>query len=306
MDLTTWLAVLGFVTGFVGLGWQIFTHWLTGRRLQVLALRERSYEGWTIQTHILNVGRLDVSIQSYSVWADFTGRRLRRFRWRIQAVRKLGWSHARRTQVTFSPSVAISAPGGFADDATRVQFPFILKAGEMFVFPSLSVRVPPSTDRVLTVAVGLGAGRPLRARVLDVSALRSHPVIDVPAEDGWSIGVREAWFHPAFAPVVDPIVPGSRSLTDLVTAAGDFIEDLSLLRETPQSIALGEAVSEMREYILANGDLSGILLDRLRELLDGREPAMDLLASTQRLGQAVWSATWEGSANMWRNVNGNT
>ncbi|MGW6753136.1 hypothetical protein [Streptomyces sp. NPDC055006] len=306
MDLTTWLAVLGFVTGVVGLGWQISTHWLTGRRLQVLALRERSHEGWVIQTHILNVGRLDVSVQSYSVWADFTGRRLRRFRWRIQAVRQLGWSHARRTQVTFPPSVAISAPGGFADDATRVQFPFILKAGEMFVFPSLSVRVPPSTDRVLTVAVGLGVGRPLRTRVLDVSALRSHPIIDVPAEDGWSIGVREAWFHPAFAPVVDPIVPGSRSLTDLVTAAGDFLADLSYIRETPQIVALSEAVSEMREYILANGDLSGIPLDRLRELIDEGGPAMDLLASAQRLNAAVWSAIWESSAHAWRIIDGGT
>ncbi|MFG2810309.1 hypothetical protein ACLQ2D_33820 [Streptomyces sp. DT199] len=289
MDLTTWLAVLGFVTGVVGLGWQISTHWLTGRRVQVLALRERSHGEWIVQTRIMNVGRLDVSVQSYSVWADPTGHRLRRLRWRIGAVRRLGWSHAWRTQVMVSPSLAISAPGGFADDASRVQFPFVLKAGEMYVFPTLSVHVPPATDRVLKVAVGLGVGRPVQAKVLDVSALQSHRM-DVPEETGWSISLSEVWGHPAFAPEEDPVVPGSRSLTELIKAASEFIADLSRVRETPQVTALRDSAAEAREHIVADGRLSGPRLEHLQQLVDGGGQLMSILASGQRLKAAVNAA----------------
>lgn len=286
MDLTTWLAVLGFATGVVGLGWQISTHWLTGRRLQVLALRERSGEEWVVQTHIMNVGRLDVSVQSYSVWADFTGRRLQRFRWRLRAIRQLGWSHARRTQMTFSPSVTIGAPGGFADDAKRVQFPFILKAGEMYIFPKLNVHVPAATDRVLTSAVGLGVGRPLQARVVDVSALGSR-AIEVPEESGWRMGLREVWVHPAFAPEEDPIVPGSRTLTELVAASTDLLEDLSRIRETPQTAVLREHVEETRTRILDRGRVSGLRLQQLQELLDEAEALTTFLSSAAHLKAAV-------------------
>lgn len=305
MDLTTWLAVLGFATGVVGLGWQIATHWLTGRRLQVLALRERSQDGWVIQTHIMNVGRLDVSVQSYSVWADFAGRRLYRLWWRLRAIRKMGWSHALRTQVTFSPSVTIAAPGGFADNATRAQFPFILKAGEMYVLPTLGVRLPPVTDRVLTVAVGLGVGRPVRAKVLDVSAL-SHR-IDVPEESGWRMSVTEAWGHPAFAPVADPIAPGSRALTVLAAEASNFLDDLSFLRiDDPVTVALKEGVSEARDYIMMGGNVSLSRLQNLRELLDGGGPAMTMLASGQQLERAVDAAIRALTPNEWHALFDNT
>ena len=294
MDLTTWLAVLGFATGVIGLGWQISTHWLTGRRLQVLALRERSQDGWVVQTHIMNVGRLDVSVQSYSVWADFVGRRLYRLWWRVRAIRKLGWSHALRTQVTFSPSVTITTPGEFADNATRAQFPFVLKAGEMYVLPTLGVRLPPATDRVLTVAVGLGVGRPVRAKVLDVSAL-SHR-IDVPEESGWSMSVGEAWGHPAFAPEVDP---GSRAITVLAAAATTFVEDLSRLRDDPEIVALRAGVSEARDYIMMGGNVSSTHLRNLRELLDGGGAVMTLLASAQQLDMTVDAALRALAPDAW-------
>ncbi|MFD0119607.1 hypothetical protein ACFVZL_40395 [Streptomyces sp. NPDC058320] len=285
MDLTTWLAVLGFVTGVVGLVWQISTHWLTGRRLQVLALRKQSEGEWLVQTSVLNVGRLDETIQNYSVWGDFTGRRVRRLRWRLRTIRQLGWSHAWRTQVTFAPSLTVGAPGGFSDDSTHVQFPFVLKAGEKYTFPTLRVTVPRSTDRSLKVSVGRGVGRPVVGKVADVAQVEAHN-IDVPEESGWGWSVGHLWSHPAFAPMNDD-VPGSVVLTEIVHKADDMLADLSRVRQSAATDTFAAKLSEFRGQILADRRLPLPRARGLQAALDSAGMLVTVLASGQQLKEAI-------------------
>jgi hypothetical protein len=113
------LAVFGAVTGAASLGWQVWSYWLAGGRVQVVALRERHDGHWRVKTDVVNVGRLDVSIIGYSVWPDVAGHRLQKLRWRVRMVRKAGPAHARRLLVVFSPSVRFSAPTVFEDEALR-------------------------------------------------------------------------------------------------------------------------------------------------------------------------------------------
>jgi hypothetical protein len=172
MGWTTSLAVFGAITGAAGLGWQVWSHRLTGGRVQVLALRERRDGHWRVRTDVLNVGRLDVSIIGYSVWPDVPGYRLRKLRWRVTVVRKAGLAHARRSLVVFSPSVHFSAPIRFEDDERSVELPVVLKAGTMLALPEVGIGWPEGAKRKLCAAIHLGAGRIVRARVLAVEAIR--------------------------------------------------------------------------------------------------------------------------------------
>ncbi|MEV5568365.1 hypothetical protein AB0L54_36765 [Streptomyces sp. NPDC052196] len=68
MNWATALAVFGAGTGALGVTWQIWSHWLTGGRIQILAVRGRHDDGhWLISASVINTGRQDVSVVGYTV-----------------------------------------------------------------------------------------------------------------------------------------------------------------------------------------------------------------------------------------------
>lgn len=66
MSWTTALAVFGASTGAVGVAWQVWSHWLMGGKVQVLALRERRDDRWEISASVINVGRQGVTVLGHT------------------------------------------------------------------------------------------------------------------------------------------------------------------------------------------------------------------------------------------------
>ncbi|MFF3290892.1 hypothetical protein [Streptomyces sp. NPDC003023] len=78
--------------------WQMWSHWLTGGRVQVLALRKRVGDGgWSVATEVVNVGRQDVTVVAYTVWLDVDGMRWRCFKWKVRMLFRVGLSRIRST-----------------------------------------------------------------------------------------------------------------------------------------------------------------------------------------------------------------
>ncbi|GDY60268.1 hypothetical protein [Streptomyces violaceusniger] len=111
MNCTNALAASGAVTGASGLGWQMWSHRLTGGRVGVWPTRLKQEGRWWVRTSVSNVSRLDVTIVGYSIWRDIPGHRLKRTLWRLQAIGRLGWRKARRTQMLFNPQQLLAANG---------------------------------------------------------------------------------------------------------------------------------------------------------------------------------------------------
>ncbi|MEV5516270.1 hypothetical protein AB0L50_25720 [Streptomyces flaveolus] len=124
MDWTNALAIFGAVTGASSLGWQMWSHRLTGSRVEVLSTRLKREGRWWVRTDASNVGRLDVTIVGYSVWRDIPGHRLKRAVWKLRAVRRVGWKRARRIQVLFNPAVHFAAPVQVGSETERIELPF--------------------------------------------------------------------------------------------------------------------------------------------------------------------------------------
>ncbi|AQW46679.1 hypothetical protein ACIQPP_08445 [Streptomyces violaceusniger] len=171
MNWTNALAVFGAVTGASSLGWQMWSHRLTGGRVEVWPTRLKQEGRWWVRTSVSNVGRLDVTIVGYSIWRDIPGHRLKQALWRLRAIGRLGWRKARRTQMLFHPSVHFGAPVQIGSDAECIELPFVLKAGSMVSLPSMGLEVPDRIARQLRVSVHLGAGGIIRADVLDDDVL---------------------------------------------------------------------------------------------------------------------------------------
>ncbi|MEV8204231.1 hypothetical protein AB0P40_02115 [Streptomyces sp. NPDC079189] len=192
MDLTTLLAIFGAVTGGAGLVWQLWSHRLTGGRVQLLAIREWNGESWTLQVDVLNVGRLDVSLVGFTIWLDVRGHRWRKLRRIVRLRRQVGFVHSRRSLFVLEPSVTLF--GGpyvaFGDDDMSVELPCILKAGSMLRLPSAKVRLPQAGSREVHVAVHLGANRVVKARAVTADSFRLTP-FELPADhyEGASIEV---------------------------------------------------------------------------------------------------------------------
>lgn len=195
MNWTHALAVFGAVTGAASFGWQIWSHRLTGGRVEVLSTRLKHDGRWWVRTDVSNVGRLDVTIIGYSIWRDIPGHRLRRALWRLRAVQKVGWKRARRTELIFNPAVNFSAPVRFENDGQSVELPFVLKAGAMLSLPLMGMEVPNRIGRQLRVSLHLGTGRIIRADVQDADAL--EPLrIDLDEFTGqWSLHVGPPTDH---------------------------------------------------------------------------------------------------------------
>jgi hypothetical protein len=189
MNWTNALAVFGAVTGAAGFGWQIWSHRLTGGRVEVLSTRQKHDGHWWVRTDVSNVGRLDVTIVGYSIWRDIPGHRLRRALWRLRAVQRVGWKRARRTELIFNPAVTFSAPVRFETDGQSVELPFVLKAGAMLSLPLMGMEVPNRIGRQLRVSLHLGTGRIIRSDVQEADAL--EPLrIDLDEFTGhWSLHV---------------------------------------------------------------------------------------------------------------------
>ncbi|MGW2050832.1 hypothetical protein ACWCPF_37515 [Streptomyces sp. NPDC001858] len=189
MNWTNALAVFGAVTGTAGFGWQIWSHRLTGGRVEVLSTRQKHDGRWWVRTDVSNVGRLDVTIVGYSIWRDIPGHRFRRALWRLRAVQRVGWKRARRTEMIFNPSVAFHAPVQFEVDGASVELPFVLKAGAMLSLPLMGMEVPNRIGQQLRVSLYLGTGRIIRADVQEADAL--EPLrIDLDEFTGqWSLHV---------------------------------------------------------------------------------------------------------------------
>ncbi|MFH8336308.1 hypothetical protein [Streptomyces sp. AM6-12] len=189
MNWTNALAIFGAVTGASGLGWQMWSHRLTGGRVEVLSTRLKRDGRWWVRTDVSNVGRLDVTIVGYSVWRDIPGHRLKRAVWKLRAVRRLGWKRARRIQVLFNPAVHFGAPVQVGSEAERIDLPLVLKAGSMVSLPLIGMEVPNRIGRQLRVSLHLGTGRIIRADVHDADAL--EPLrIDLDEYTGdWSLHI---------------------------------------------------------------------------------------------------------------------
>ncbi|MEE1838394.1 hypothetical protein ACIODX_38020 [Streptomyces sp. NPDC088190] len=170
MNWTTALAVFGASTGAVGVAWQFWSHWLTGGRVQVLALRERQDERWAISTSVINVGRQDVTVAGYTVWLDRDGMRGRRLRWKIQMLRRFGLAHVRRSLVTLPPSLSFAGEAWLRDDRGSVQFPTALPAGATLRMPHTMLDWSSNKPCRPRVAVHLGSGKFVQADVLSAEA----------------------------------------------------------------------------------------------------------------------------------------
>ncbi|MEV6133856.1 hypothetical protein AB0M05_44865 [Streptomyces violaceusniger] len=67
MNWTNALALFGAVTGAGSLGRQMWSHRLTGGRVEVWPTRLKQKGRWWVRTSVSNVDRLDVTIVGYSI-----------------------------------------------------------------------------------------------------------------------------------------------------------------------------------------------------------------------------------------------
>lgn len=171
------LATVGSVTGVGGLCWQLINYRLTGGRIRIFAIYSGEQNDAQVRVSVANVGRLDVSIAGYTVWADIPGRRIQRVRSRIEEVRRAGIRHLAHARLTtFSPCVhffpSSDSVGGEADSTT---LPVILKSGSAVNLPDVEIRWGSQVRRKLRVAIHLASGKVLKAYPVSVDAFR--PVV---------------------------------------------------------------------------------------------------------------------------------
>jgi hypothetical protein len=177
MNATLVIAIIGAVTGILGLVWQLVNFAWSGARTQLLAMRWRREddEGWWIAADISNVGRLDATVIGYSVWADRGRYRRRRLLWRLRNWPKTRWRDSRRMLPTTAPSISVGSPGelSWSDDAGRssIALPMVLGAGTTVSVPRVGLGWG---NQPLTplVAVQLGSGKLVVAEALDVNGLK--------------------------------------------------------------------------------------------------------------------------------------
>lgn len=171
MNWTTALAVFGASTGALGVAWQIWSHWLTGGRVQILAVRERRDDGhWSISTSAVNIGRQDVNVVGYTVWLDVDRMRWKRLRWKTRMLFKIGWSRVRSTLITLPPSFNISGNGWLRDGHGSVQFPVVVRPGATLRLPSIVLGWESDTRCRPKVAIHLGSGKIVQAEVVMADA----------------------------------------------------------------------------------------------------------------------------------------
>ena len=176
VSATLAIAIIGAVTGIAGLVWQMASFGLTGARIEIFATAYRKDEdgSWYIASALSNVGRLDASVVGYTVWVDQPGHRLRRAKWKLGAALKRHRLRrgGRRPLVVFSPMVHIGSPGSLQAGDSRIEFPRLLKAGEMVWIPEVGMSRDDDPDgHLLRVAVHLGSGLVVKARPLSLPEL---------------------------------------------------------------------------------------------------------------------------------------
>ncbi|MFF3638735.1 hypothetical protein [Streptomyces sp. NPDC002250] len=264
MDLTTWLAVLGFITGAVGLGWQILTHRLTGGRVRIFATREKLDDQWIVRVNVTNAGRLAASVEGVAIWAQVNGRRLRRLAWRAVLIARIGWVDARARLLIFSPCLTFSAPAGYADPRDRVQFPFVLQPGQTVTLPTLGITWSDVDKRPLRAAVLLGFGPPVQVEVRDVEELNPF-VISAPSGN-WTFHLSAFWSRP---PVEDDesIIRRAMLHSALVESFPELLQDLERLSPAPATTSLVDLLREARHQ-RGSGLIADELLNTLRQRLD--------------------------------------
>jgi hypothetical protein len=177
MSATLVIAIVGALTGILGLAWQLVNFAWSGARTQLLAIRWRQEDGagWWIETEVSNVGRLDATIVGYSVWADHGRYRRRRLVWRLRNWPGTPWRVSRRMLPVTAPSISVGSPGELAwsdeTDRSSIELPALVKAGQTVAVPRVGLGWG---DQRLTphVAVQLGSGRFVVAEPLDASTLR--------------------------------------------------------------------------------------------------------------------------------------
>ncbi len=188
--LTLTLAVVGAVTGMLSLAWQVLNYRLTGGRVELLCLRYPAGDGTLrIQTSISNVGRLDITVVGYGIWEDVPGYLLRRAIWRVQLMARLGRHVAVRTLLTFPPSLWIAESAGpMNESGDSLEFPVIIRAGGILKLPEMQFQTHFDDEREqkrrrTTVAIQLGSGRHVTARVIDFGTLKP-PELPAPTHRG--------------------------------------------------------------------------------------------------------------------------
>jgi hypothetical protein len=193
MDLTDALAVFGAATGSAGLVWQLWSHRLTGGRVELTSTLHRTNEGWEIRTHAANIGRLDVTVQVYVVWFSVRGHYGYRLREWARLRLRFGLTRTRRLLLVHNPSVIL---GGryvaFGTGNLRVELPAVLKAGTLMHFPPVHATCPQDAKRLPRVAIRLGTGQFVNARLQRQDDLRVRRPIGLHSEDydGYSITVQ--------------------------------------------------------------------------------------------------------------------
>ncbi|MFD9903604.1 hypothetical protein [Streptomyces sp. NPDC059063] len=269
MDVTTWLAVLGFLTGVIGLVWQILTHRLTGGRVRVFAVRQEVDGEWLVRVDIVNAGRLAVSVEGVAIWAQVKGRRLRRIAWRAVLVARIGWAHARARLLVFTPSFSVTAPAGYADHRDRVQFPLILQPGQTTTLPHVGITWSDMDDRPLRAAVLLGAGAPVQTEVRDTKDL--DPFVIAAPEGNWTIHFAAAWERP---PTTDDesVIDRAMWQSALFQTLPPLLRDLGRLAPSPAVEALHDVVPEIQEWRGRPGFISDALLRSLSVSLEQLAP----------------------------------
>jgi hypothetical protein len=179
VSATLAVAIVGAVTGILGLAWQFVNFYWSGARVQLFALRwrqEGDSDSWWIRTEVSNVGRLDATVVGYSVWVGRRDYRRRRFLWRIHSWPKMSWRVSRRMLPVTAPSVVVGSPGKLwydpeSGEPDSVEFPLTVRPGQSVNIPQIGMGWTDS-HQVLHVAVQLGSGRIVTAEPLDSGRLR--------------------------------------------------------------------------------------------------------------------------------------
>ncbi|MDJ0340446.1 hypothetical protein QMK19_00005 [Streptomyces sp. H10-C2] len=159
--------------------WQIWSHRLTGGRVQVLALRERLGRDWVVSTSVVNVGRQDVSLIGYTVWLEPSGMRWKRIKWKARMLPRYGFAHVRRLLITVPPSLNITGKAWLRDDQDSVQFPLVIRAGTTLRLPNVTLGWVSDAKFQPRVGIHVGSGRIVQAEVLAADAFEP---IDISTE----------------------------------------------------------------------------------------------------------------------------
>ncbi|AOW86911.1 hypothetical protein BC342_10570 [Streptomyces olivaceus] len=123
-----------------------------------------------MSTSVINVGRQDVIVVGYTLWLDRDGMWWRRLRWKIRMLFRFGFTHARKTLVTWPPSVSFGGEAWLRDAGGSIQFPKVLQAGSTLRMPHILLNWQSDKRSRPRVAIGLGSGKTVQAEVLVADA----------------------------------------------------------------------------------------------------------------------------------------